>query len=525
MATTTSAYDAIVVGGGHNGLVPRRLPGEGRRCGRSSSRRATGVGGAADTDGAGAGRPGADARPHRRAAAASVVRDLDLQRHGLSLVAPEVRVFAPQPDGRAVDAVGRPRRRPSTASAPWSAHDADALRRASTGRSARSAGSSPTSATRRRRTSRRPGFGDALAGLRLGRAFRGLGKRDGRTILRVLADGGRRLRRRVVRDRRRSGRPLAWRGVRYTAMGPWSAGTTAGAARRRGRQRRRGGRARRSSPRAARARWPRRWRPPPGPPAPRSAPAREVAAITSRDGAVTGVALASGEEIAAPAVVVGARPEAAARPASSTRSTSGRRMRWRAGNIRTPGVVAKVNLVLDGLPRVPGRRRRRRGCSAAGSVVAPGIDAMERAFDAVEVRPRRRRRRSSRRRSRRSWTRRSSPARPTGTQVMSVLVQYAPYASARRRLGRRAASALGDRSSRTLETRRARARRAGHRAPGADAARPRARVRPDRRPPAPRRARPRLVLPVAAAPRATPATGCRSTGSTSPAPARIPAAA
>ena len=32
----------------------------------------------------------------------SIARELELGKHGMSLVAPEVRVFAPQPDGRAV---------------------------------------------------------------------------------------------------------------------------------------------------------------------------------------------------------------------------------------------------------------------------------------------------------------------------------------------------------------------------------------------------------------------------------------
>jgi phytoene dehydrogenase-like protein len=56
---------------------------------------------------------------------------------------------------------------------------------------------------------------------------------------------------------------------------------------------------------------------------------------------------------------------------------------WRAGNIRTPGTVAKVNLVLAKLPSFP----------AAGDdatllrgriLVTPGIDAMERAHDAAK---------------------------------------------------------------------------------------------------------------------------------------------
>ena len=70
-----------------------------------------------------------------------------------------------------------------------------------------------------------PGLGDALTGLRLGRAFRGLGKVDGRTILRVLpmaiADF---VAESFTSESIRA--TLAWRGVRHVAMGPWSAGTT-----------------------------------------------------------------------------------------------------------------------------------------------------------------------------------------------------------------------------------------------------------------------------------------------------------
>ena len=95
------------------------------------------------------------------------------------------------------------------------------------------------------------------------------------------------------------------------------------------------------------------------------------------------------------------------------------------GNIRQPGVVAKVNFALKKLPVFP----------AAGAneallrgriVVAPGIDAMERAFDATKYG---------------RWS--DSPileatipslADPSlvegakaGTHVMSVIAQYAPY--------------------------------------------------------------------------------------------------
>ena len=141
--------------------------------------------------------------------------------------------------------------------------------------------------------------------------------------------------------------------------------------------------ARRSSPAAARARWPTAL----------AAAAREagveirtgaeVAAITSRDGRATGVVLAGGEELTARAVVAGIDPKRTLTGLADPVAI-GPSLLWRAGNIRTPGTVAKVNLVLSGLPALPGRAATTRGCSAAGSSIAPGIDAMERAHDAAK---------------------------------------------------------------------------------------------------------------------------------------------
>jgi phytoene dehydrogenase-like protein len=100
-------------------------------------------------------------------------------------------------------------------------------------------------------------------------------------------------------------------------------------------------------------------------------------------------------------------------------------LRWRAGNIRTPGSIAKVNLVLAGMPRFT---------SASDDdelvrgriLIVPGIDPLEQAHDAAK------------------FGRPSDPpvmeatipslADPSlvdgaapGTQVMSVIVQFAPY--------------------------------------------------------------------------------------------------
>ena len=62
--------------------------------------------------------------------------------------------------------------------------------------------------------------------------------------------------------------------------------------------------------------------------------------------------------------------------------TLGPSLRWRAANIRTPGTVAKVNLVLDGLPEFPaaaGDARLLRGRIQVGTT---SIEDVERAFDA-----------------------------------------------------------------------------------------------------------------------------------------------
>src|SRR4249919_3570334 len=94
-------YDAIVVGGGHNGLVTAAYLGRAGLRTVVLERRPT-VGGAAETSEL---APGARVPTLAHTVGRlrpSVVRDLDLKRHGLSLVGPEVRAFAPGQDGEGV---------------------------------------------------------------------------------------------------------------------------------------------------------------------------------------------------------------------------------------------------------------------------------------------------------------------------------------------------------------------------------------------------------------------------------------
>ena len=415
----STAYDAIVIGAGHNSLVTAGyLAKSGLRT--LVVERRERVGGIADTTEL---APGARVPTLMHTVGRlrpSVVRDLDLKRHGLTLLAPEVRVFAPSPDGTALILYGDP------------ARTAEGLH----GRSEKDAAAYPDFDRRVRVLSRflaalgdetppdivSPGFGDALLGLRLGRAFRGLGRLDARTILRVLpmavADF---VAESFETDALQAA--IAWRGVRFASLGPWSGGSTAvllgdsagndgGVAGETVYAR--GGPGALAEALAAAART-------------LGAEVRtsaDVIAVTTADGRATGVALASGEEIAAPMVVSGADPKRTLLDLVDP-VTLGPSMRWRAGNIRQPGVVAKVNLVLSGVPRFPaanGDERLLRG----RILVAPGIDPIERAFDASKYgRP-----------SETPVLEATIPSladptlvsgAPEGTQVMSVIAQYAPY--------------------------------------------------------------------------------------------------
>jgi len=421
MATQrTNQYDAIVIGGGHNGLVAAAYLGQAGLRTVVLERRET-VGGAIGTS-----RLARGARVPTLAhtvgrLSPSVVRDLDLKRHGLSLVGPDVRVFAPGPDGDAVVLWGDTARTADGLRA-RSAHDAaaypvfDRLVRRLSGFLGELAGRTPPDIET-------PGLSDAIAGLQLGRTFRGLGRADGRTITRVLpmaiAD--------FVAESFESDAvqaAIAWRGVQYSAMGPWSAGTTAvlladsagndGGAPGQTIYARGGpgalGAALAASAKAAGV---------------EIRTGQDVIAITSKDGRATGVVVAGGEELTARAVVAGIDPKRTLTRLADPVAV-GPNLLWRAGNIRTPGTVAKVNLVLARLPRFPAAGDDAR-LVRGRIVIASGIDAMERAHDDAKYG---------------RWSDHPimeatipSLADPSlvedavpGTQVMSVIVQSTPYA-------------------------------------------------------------------------------------------------
>jgi len=419
VAATGRGYDAIVVGGGHNALVTAAYLARAGRRTLVLERRGH-IGGAAETGALGGVRVPRLADTVGRIRP-SVVKDLDLRSHGLRLVAPDVRVFAPQPDGRAVTLWADQGRTVEGLRA-WSTGDAtaypdfDRLVRSLGRFLAELAAETPPDV-------KAPGIGDALMGLKIGRTFRGLGKHDSHTILRVLpmavADF---VAEAFETDALRAA--IAWRGVRSSFLGPWSAGSTAilladGAGNDGGAAGQTvfaiGGPGALSEALASAA---------------RAAGAEircdaDVVAITSRDNHVTGVALATGEEILAPTVVSGLDPKRTLVGLADP-VTIGPTMRWRAGNYRTPGVVAKVNLVVDRLPRFTAAAGDDAQLLRGRILAAPGIDAIERAFDAAKY-------------GRTSDTpvlEATIPSlvdpslvegAPDGTHVVSVSAQYAPY--------------------------------------------------------------------------------------------------
>jgi phytoene dehydrogenase-like protein len=153
----------------------------------------------------------------------------------------------------------------------------------------------------------------------------------------------------------------------------------------------------------------------------------EVQHIRLKDGAVAGVVLADGEEIAAEAVVSGADPKRTFFNLVDPTQLDPR-FAARMKNFRANGTVAKVNLALGDLPSFP---------SLAGAVgpdgflaalsgrihIGPEIDYLERAFDASKYGEF----------SKAPYLEMTIPTildpslAPEGKHVASVYVQFAPF--------------------------------------------------------------------------------------------------
>ena len=344
----------------------------------------------------------------------SVIKDLKLPTFGLELLEPDVRMFAPQPDGSAVTFWGDPARTAAELES-RSPHDAaaypgfDKKVRAVASFLAYINAITPPDA-------KSPSIADAITGLKLGKAFRDLGAKTGREAIRALPMAVADLVAEVFEDEAVRG-PLATRGVLYTSTGPWAAGSAAvflmdsagndGGAPGQSTIARGGSGALAAALEASARAFGAEIR-----------MGAEVAEIRSRDGRVVGVTLENGESIDASLVVSAADPKRTLGLCDPVEL--GPTMVWRAGNIRQPGATAKMNLALSDVPAFNGADDVER--LKGRIVIGTSIDHVERAKDAfkfghIAEEP---------------WLEVTIPSlldpslAPEGKHVMSVLVEAAP---------------------------------------------------------------------------------------------------
>jgi len=147
----------------------------------------------------------------------------------------------------------------------------------------------------------------------------------------------------------------------------------------------------------------------------------EVASVSIKDGKAVGVALSSGEEIAARAVISNADPRTTfLKLVDSAEFDPSFLIKIR--NYRAHGAVAKVHLALSSLPQFPGKEVSVEKLS--GRIhIGPDIDFLERAFDAAkygDISPN-------------PYMDITIPSltdpslAPAGAHVMSIHAQFAPY--------------------------------------------------------------------------------------------------
>ena len=310
----------------------------------------------------------------------SIARDLGLAADGLRLVQPAARVTSLSADGRPITLWGDPVRTAAELAdvsrrdaAAWVGFDAEV--RTLSGVLSRLMAITPPDPSG-------AAPGDILAALRLGLHVRGLDETHARALLRVLPQSiADYLEDRLETDALRA--VLAVRGMRYSSMGPHSAGTTqvfladsagndggapgetvyarggpgalaaalASAARRAGAELRTGA---------------------------------EVTAVRAAAGRAIGITLASGEELDASVVVSGLDPRRTLLDLLDP-EVLGPRLGWQAGNLRQSGVTAKIDLALAELPRFVGLTGDDGAVRLRGRlVVAPSVRYLDVAHDAAK---------------------------------------------------------------------------------------------------------------------------------------------
>jgi phytoene dehydrogenase-like protein len=407
--------DVVIIGGGHNGLVTAFYLAKAGYKPLVIERREQ-VGGAAITDEF---HPGFRCSTLAHTAGPirpDIVRDLQLEKHGLRLITPNVCVTALTPDGRALTLYDTYLQSMEQI-AKFSQKDAAKFPQfeESLGKMGRviaeALATTPPNIDQ-------PSSGDLWGMLKTGRAIRNLGKKDMYRLLRwgpmAVADlAAEYFETELLRA------VVAARGVFGTFLGPWSAGSALVLLIRAAADSHPAGsaffaaggmgaltQAMASAAKAAGA---------------EIRTGVEVIEIRVKEGAATGVLLSTGEEINAKAVISNADPKRTLLKLTDPAHLSPdfvQKLQHYRGN----GTVAKVNLALSGLPTFTAVKDG--DATLKGRIhIGHEIDYLERAFDASKYGSF----------SPHPYLEATIPSltdptlAPDGKHVMSIYMQYAPY--------------------------------------------------------------------------------------------------
>src|SRR3982075_275094 len=406
--------DVIIVGGGHNGLVAAFYLAKAGYKPLVLERRSQ-VGGGAITEEFHPGYRCSTLAHNAGPLRPDIVRDMQLEKHGLRFTTPDVNTVSLTPDGRAL-VLYSDTKKAAQEITKWSGKDATAYADfgAALGKIGRVIGEAllltPPNIDS-------PNSGALWGMLKTGRSIRNLGKKD---LYRVLRWGPMAAADLVAEffDTEPLRATIAARGIFGTFLGPWSAGSAlvlmlraaadpspAGSV-----QFPAGGAGAITLAMAAAAKQ-------------AGAVIRtdaEIAEIRVKDGVATGVVLTSGEEISARAVVSNADPKRTLmRLVDPTHLTPD--FVQKIKNYRSMGTVAKINLALSSLPEFPALKDPN---LLKGRIqISPEIDYLERAFDESKYGNF----------SRQPYLEITFPSladpslAPAGQHVMSIYMQYAPY--------------------------------------------------------------------------------------------------
>jgi phytoene dehydrogenase-like protein len=411
------ARDVVIIGGGHNGLVTAFYLAKAGYKPLVLERRAQ-PGGAAITEefypGFRCSILAHTAGPLRP----DIVRDMQLEKHGLRLITPEVGVVSLSPEGRAL-VLYNDANRSAQEIAKFSQKDAAKYPefQTSLAKVGKVIGGALALAPP---NIDRPNRGDLWGILQTGRSIRNLGKKDMYRLLRwgpmAAAD--------LVAEYFETEllrATIAARGIFGTFLGPWSAGTSlvllirsAGDAHPAGSayfaQGGMGAIAEAMASAATHA----------------GAEIRsnaEVIEVRVKDGAAISVVLSTGEEISAKTIISNADPKRTLLKLVDPIHLAPDFV-MKLQHYRMPGTVAKVNLALSGLPEFTALKDAGDTGALSGRIhIGPEIDYLERAFDESKYGNF----------SKQPYLEIAIPSvtdpslAPAGKHVMSIYMQYAPY--------------------------------------------------------------------------------------------------